>query len=50
MVDFAAVFAVLKKGGFSGGPLVVETLRPGDRPALLKEAIKARRLLENLIA
>ena len=48
-VDFRAVFARLKKGGFTGGPLIVETLSPGDLPHLLAEAKKARQFLENLI-
>ena len=33
-VDFAAVFAKLKAGGFRGGPLVVECLEPGDLVAV----------------
>ena len=47
-VDFPAVFAKLKAGGFAGGPLVVECLEPGDRSHLLREATKARRFLEDL--
>jgi len=47
-VKFAEVLAILKKGGFVGGPLVVETLAPGDLPALLAEARKARMLVEGL--
>lgn len=49
-VDFKAVFAKLKAGGFTGGPLVVETLTPGGREELAKEAVKARKLLEGLVA
>jgi sugar phosphate isomerase/epimerase len=49
-VDFAAVFAELKKGGFAGGPLVIETLTPGDRPQLKEQAAKARKLLEGMTA
>ncbi len=49
-VDFRAVFARLKKGGFSGGPLLIETLKLGDLPQLLAEARKARRFVETLIA
>jgi len=49
-VNFKAVFERLKKGGFIRGPLVVETLKPGDLPALLAEARKARVFLENLVA
>ena len=47
-VDFSAVFARLKAGGFEGGPLIVECLEPGDLPHLLEEARKARRFLEEL--
>ena len=47
-VDFRAVFARLKKGGFTGGPLVIETLKLGELPQLLAEAKKARRFLEGL--
>lgn len=49
-VDFPAVLARLKKGGFTSGPLVVETLAPGNLPALLEEAKKARKFLEGLVA
>ncbi|HUT37640.1 MAG TPA: sugar phosphate isomerase/epimerase family protein [Planctomycetota bacterium] len=49
-VDFKAVLGALKKGGFAGGPLVIETLAPGDLPALLEEAKKARRFVEDLVA
>ena len=47
-VDFPAVFAKLRAGGFEGGPLIVECLDPGDLPHTLGEAIKARRFLEEL--
>ncbi len=47
-VDFPAVFAKLKAGGFKGGPLVVECLKPGDLEQTLTEAKKARAFLENL--
>ncbi len=49
-VDFKAVLALLKKGGFTSGPLVIETLTPGELPALLEEAKKARKFVEDLIA
>ena len=49
-VDFARVLAVLKRGGFTAGPLVVETLAPGDPAATLGEAKKARAFLEQLVA
>ncbi len=48
-VDFRAVFAALKKGGFTSGPLMIETLTPGDLPHLLAEAKKTRRFVEALI-
>ena len=53
MVDFPAVLARLKRGGFTGGHLVLETLtRPDtddDLDGLLKEAKKARLYLERLV-
>ena len=48
MVDFPAVMARLKQGGFTGGPLVVECLEPGDMEQTLAEAKKARLFLEEL--
>ncbi len=49
-VNFPAVLARLKKGGFTGGPLIVECLEPGDVEKMLGEAKKARLFLENLTA
>jgi sugar phosphate isomerase/epimerase len=49
MVDFPAVMAVLQKGGFTSGPLVIETLAPGDPAATLTEARKARRFVQGLV-
>jgi len=48
MVDFPAVMARLKQGGFTGGPLVVECLEPGDMEQTLAEAKKVRQFLEEL--
>jgi len=48
MVDFPAVMARLKKGGFTGGPLVVECLEPGNLEQTLAEAKKVRLFLEEL--
>jgi len=48
-VNFAAVLARLKAGGFTQGALVVETLAPGDAAKTLAEAKNARRFLEQLI-
>ena len=49
-VDFKGVLAKLKQGGFTGGPLVVETLTPGTLPELLTQAKQARQFLEQLVA
>jgi sugar phosphate isomerase/epimerase len=52
MVDFPAVLSNLKRGGFTGGDLVVETFTrpdPGDLKAILAEAKKARRFVEALV-
>ena len=50
LVDFPKVMARLRKGGFTGGPLVIECLAPGDLKALLAEAKKARAFVEKLVA
>jgi sugar phosphate isomerase/epimerase len=50
LVDFAKVMAVLRAGGFTGGPLVIECLADGDLPFLLEEARKARVFVEGLVA
>jgi sugar phosphate isomerase/epimerase len=47
-VDFPAVLAKLKAGGFKSGALVVECLAPGDLAHTLEEARKTRQFLENL--
>lgn len=47
-VDFPAVLARLKKGGFTLGPLVVECLDQGDLKQTLAEAKQARAFLEEL--
>ena len=49
-VDFPAVMARLKKGGFTAGPLVVECLARGDLPTLLAEAKKARAFVTRLVS
>ena len=50
-VDFPAVFGVLKKGGFTSGPLVVECIKQGeDLKQTIEEGKKARRFLEELTA
>jgi len=48
LVDFAAVLAKLKAGGFKKGALVVECLEPGDPAHTLAEARKVRQFLQNL--
>jgi sugar phosphate isomerase/epimerase len=48
-VDFPAVLDRLRKGGFTRGPLVIETLARGDLPALLAAARKARVFVEHLL-
>ena len=47
-VDFPAVFARLKKGGFTHGPLVVECLEHGTLESVKAAAKKARQFLEQL--
>ncbi len=49
-VNFPAVLARLKRGGFVGGPLVVEMLAPAaDRPGIIQQAQKARLFVEKLV-
>lgn len=48
-VDFVRVMGRLRQGGFTGGPLVIETLTPGDPAGLIQEAKKARRFVERLV-
>jgi sugar phosphate isomerase/epimerase len=53
MVDFAAVLARLKQGGFTSGDLVIECVTrpdPTDLKAILAEAKKAREFVEGLVA
>ena len=50
-VDFPAVMAVLKRGGFTSGALVIECVGrkdPTDLKAILAEAKKAREFVEEL--
>jgi sugar phosphate isomerase/epimerase len=47
-VNFRAVLARLKKGGFTHGPLVIETLAPGDLAETMLQARKARKFLEEV--
>lgn len=48
-VNFPAVLARLRKGGFNSGPLVIECLAPGDLKQTLAEAQKARQFVESLV-
>ncbi|HUU17442.1 MAG TPA: neutral/alkaline non-lysosomal ceramidase N-terminal domain-containing protein [Sedimentisphaerales bacterium] len=47
-VDFPAVLARLKNGGFTHGPLVIECLDRGDAEQTLAQARKTRLFLEEL--
>jgi len=47
-VDFPAVFARLKQGGFTHGPLIVECLEHGTIESVKAAATKARLFLEQL--
>jgi len=49
LVDFPKVMARLRQGGFTGGPLVIECLAPGDLASTLAEARKARQFVEQLV-
>jgi len=49
LVNFREVFARLKKGGFTAGPLVVECLDGGDVRHITDEAKKARQFVEQLV-
>jgi sugar phosphate isomerase/epimerase len=48
MVNFPAVFARLKQGGFTHGPLIVECLEHGTLQSVKAAALKARQFLEHL--
>jgi sugar phosphate isomerase/epimerase len=50
MVDFPEVMNRLIKGGFNGGPLVVECLKPGTLPEILTEAKKTSKFLQELVS
>ena len=48
-VDFPKVFAHLRLGGFTRGPLIVNGLAPGDAAQLTAEARKARQFVTLLV-
>ncbi|MCX6910145.1 MAG: sugar phosphate isomerase/epimerase [Verrucomicrobia bacterium] len=49
-VKFPNLMARLAKGGFTHGPLIIETLAPGDPAQLIHEARKGRLFVEQLVA
>ncbi len=49
-VDFAAMMKKLHAAGFTHGPMLIECLAPGDLPATLAEAKKAKAFVEQLLA
>lgn len=49
-VDFQKVMMNLRRGGFAGGPLVIECLKVGDSASVTAEAKKARKFVEELVA
>ena len=48
-VDFPALFAQLRRGGLTGGPLMIEMVNPGDPDQTLDEVKKAKRFVEQLV-
>ena len=48
-VDFVKLIARLRDGGFQHGPLLIETLAPGDSVHTLQEAKKARLFVETFV-
>ncbi|HEY5910418.1 MAG TPA: hypothetical protein VJA21_07415 [Verrucomicrobiae bacterium] len=51
LVNFRQVFANLKKGGFTHGPLVVECLNRAGQPGqITPEATKGLKFLNELVA
>lgn len=49
-VNFPAVFARLKQGGFTHGPLLIETLAPGNLTETIAQAKETREFLKETIA
>ena len=50
LVDFPGLFKRLKQGGFRGGSLIIECLDNVDGSQLISEAIRAKKMLEDLVA
>jgi sugar phosphate isomerase/epimerase len=49
-VDFPKLLAELHRGGFTHGPLLIESLTPGDLNQTLAEAKKAKQFVEQLVS
>jgi len=49
-VDFPALMARLRKGGFTHGPMLVEIFAPGDLAHTLQEAKEARSFVERIVS
>jgi sugar phosphate isomerase/epimerase len=50
LVNFPELMKRLAAGGFRSGPLIVETLDPGDLPATTANARKAREFLQSILS
>jgi len=50
LVDFPRLLARLRAGGFTGGPLVVECLHPGELEEVTAAARRAREFVEGIVA
>ncbi|MBN1818206.1 MAG: neutral/alkaline non-lysosomal ceramidase N-terminal domain-containing protein [Sedimentisphaerales bacterium] len=48
-VDFPVVFALLRKGGFVSGPLLIECLERSEPKPMIEQAKKARQFVEQCI-
>lgn len=48
-VDFPRLVRRLRAGGFTSGPVVLETLEAGDLPATIANARRARQFLEGIL-
>jgi sugar phosphate isomerase/epimerase len=49
-VNFGQLMTRLREGGFTHGPLMVESLTPGDLAQTLAEAKKAKEFVERLVS
>jgi len=48
-VDFPRLMTLLRAGGFTQGPLIVETLKPGDFESTKANAAAAYQFLSQLV-